>query len=95
MADSAFGGDWTGKKLDILRKYLQAYTIALKKQTYFKKIYIDAFAGTGYRTIKNADEDEYDQLSILDFEDKDKQLFLAGSASIALKIDPHSTSIFS
>lgn len=41
-----FGGKWTEEKLNIFTKYLQAYLIALQKQK-FKKIYIDAFAGTG------------------------------------------------
>ncbi len=43
-----FGGDWTDRKLEVLAKYLQRYTTALKN-TPLHKIYIDAFAGTGYR----------------------------------------------
>ncbi len=41
-----FGGDWTIEKLDIFSSYLDAYLIALKNSK-FKKVYIDAFAGTG------------------------------------------------
>ena len=41
-----FGGDWTAQKLDILRRYLDAYTTALKDQP-FQLIYVDAFAGYG------------------------------------------------
>ncbi len=41
-----FGNSWTKEKLDLIDKYLNAYTIALKNMP-FKKIYIDAFAGTG------------------------------------------------
>jgi three-Cys-motif partner protein len=41
-----FGGDWTVEKLNIFTSYLDAYLIALQNQK-FKKIYIDAFAGTG------------------------------------------------
>lgn len=41
-----FGGNWTEKKLNIFTSYLNAYLIALQKMK-FKKIYIDAFAGTG------------------------------------------------
>ncbi|MBU4201002.1 MAG: hypothetical protein KKG09_03200 [Verrucomicrobia bacterium] len=44
----AFGGDWTEIKLGMLGDYLNAYTTALKAQP-FAKLYIDAFAGTGYR----------------------------------------------
>lgn len=48
-----FGGDWTVEKLEIFTGYLDAYLIALKNMN-FKKIYIDAFAGTG--TITTRDE---------------------------------------
>lgn len=41
-----FGGGWTQTKLDIFTNYLEAYLLALKNQK-FRKIYIDAFAGTG------------------------------------------------
>lgn len=44
-----FGGDWTIEKLDILTGYLDAYLIALKNMR-FKKVYVDAFAGTGHIT---------------------------------------------
>lgn len=47
-----FGGEWTIEKLDILTGYLDAYLVALKNMK-FKKIYIDAFAGTG--TITTSD----------------------------------------
>ena len=46
MTSQKFGGDWTAKKLNIFTSYLDAYLIALQNQK-FKKIYIDAFAGTG------------------------------------------------
>jgi hypothetical protein len=49
-----FGGDWTEKKLGVLEKYLTAYTTALKNQP-FKKVYMDAFAGTGYRELKSVE----------------------------------------
>lgn len=41
-----FGGDWTEKKLNIFTNYLDAYLTALQNRK-FKKVYIDAFAGTG------------------------------------------------
>jgi len=41
-----FGGDWTIEKLNILSDYLDFYLKALKSQP-FKKVYIDAFAGSG------------------------------------------------
>lgn len=47
-----FGGDWTIEKLKIFTEYLDAYLIALKNMK-FKKIYIDAFAGTGAITTRD------------------------------------------
>jgi three-Cys-motif partner protein len=48
LDDSAprFGGSWTAIKLEALRKYLSAYTTALKRKS-FRLLYIDAFAGAG------------------------------------------------
>lgn len=79
-----FGGTWTEIKLNILKGYLSAYTGALKNQT-FKKIYIDAFAGTGYCKIKDIEQHD-DQLCI--FEDAEVQEYIEGSARIALKTEP-------
>jgi three-Cys-motif partner protein len=42
-----YGGSWTIEKLEILERYLDAYTRALKNKS-FNLMYIDAFAGTGY-----------------------------------------------
>ena len=51
-----FGGNWTEEKLNIFTSYLDAYLIALQNQK-FKKIYIDAFAGTG--EIETSDGEQY------------------------------------
>ena len=51
-----FGGNWTEEKLNIFTSYLDAYIIALQNQK-FKKIYIDAFAGTG--EIETSDGGQY------------------------------------
>ena len=51
-----FGGDWTEEKLNLFTRYLDAYLIALQNQK-FKKIYIDAFAGTG--GIETSDGDQH------------------------------------
>jgi len=40
-----FGGPWTLKKIEILKKYLNFYTTALRD--HFTLYYADAFAGTG------------------------------------------------
>lgn len=50
-----FGGPWTEEKLDRVSGYLQVYSTALKNM-FFERIYIDAFAGTGYRASKGEGE---------------------------------------
>ena len=56
-----FGGDWTRRKLDLIERYLDAYTTALKERPSklepFKLLYIDAFAGTGQVEIATDDEE--------------------------------------
>jgi three-Cys-motif partner protein len=51
-SEQKFGGDWTIEKLDIFSSYLEAYLTALKNYK-FKKVYIDAFAGTGNITSRD------------------------------------------
>jgi three-Cys-motif partner protein len=76
-----FGGSWTDDKLNRLRKYLSAYTTALKRQR-FRLLYIDAFAGTGYRTTRDG-SDTY-QL----FQSSDDAELAKGSARVALEVNP-------
>jgi len=80
-----FGGDWTQQKLEMLQKYLQAYTTALKNQ-WFSIAYVDAFAGTGYVEIAARSEGEamlFDEIA-----NEEPQRFLDGSARIALNVSP-------
>lgn len=67
-----FGGDWTEEKLECVSKYLHSYTQIMKEREYHFA-YIDAFAGTGYRELKNS-------------EDIEIPAFLAGSARKALEV---------
>ncbi len=89
-----FGGDWTSAKLDVIAKYLRAYTTALKnqpsKERPFRKIYVDAFAGTGYREAQRDDETAGGQQGLLlpDLAGDEPQAFLDGSARLALKTEP-------
>jgi len=50
-----FGGHWTVEKLNILSDYLEFYVDALKKQP-FRKVYIDAFAGSGKVETRSGEE---------------------------------------
>jgi three-Cys-motif partner protein len=45
-------GPWSEIKLDIIRKYVPAYSMVLAKQHGFYHIYIDAFAGLGFHKSK-------------------------------------------
>jgi three-Cys-motif partner protein len=89
-----FGGAWTTAKLDVLAKYLASYTAALheklSKGRPFRKAYIDACAGTGYRDAKRDDESGKPSQEPLfpDLAKKEPQALLDGSARLALKTEP-------
>lgn len=87
-SEHKFGGPWTGQKLAVLKKYLAAYTTALKN-TSFKKIYVDAFAGSGQIVSQGRSKWEYveDLFNVKD-EDAGPMEILKGSASIALEAQP-------
>ena len=72
-----YGGPWTQVKIEALQKYLPAYTTALKNTGFFL-IYVDAFAGTGYRNIQH----ESDLLNPAE------EVTLDGSAVVALNTTP-------
>ncbi len=77
MDDIEYGGSWTHAKLDILKRYLNAYTTALKDQP-FRLTYVDAFAGSGFWTPRSAD--------YLEDAAKFREMW-KGSAAIALDVD--------
>lgn len=76
-----FGGGWTQEKLAQLEGYLRFYQQALKYQQ-FSKIYIDAFAGTGYRTSPRRSTNQ----ALLGFPELDE--VMRGSAVVALGVEP-------
>lgn len=83
-----FGGDWTTRKLNVLAEYLRSYTTALKK-TRFQKLYVDAFAGTGYREIRREDDAKSSQNPLFpELAEPEPQSLLDGSARIALRTEP-------
>lgn len=85
-----FGGNWTEQKLAMLEKYLNAYVTVMKKQSFFTKMYIDAFAGTGYR--EETGSSVFDDGGLFgdapSSDDDDAKGYLDGSARIALKVEP-------
>jgi three-Cys-motif partner protein len=83
----SFGGRWTDKKLELVHKYLRAYTIIFDRNPNAQKlhtIYLDAFAGTGYRNLPSAHEENL----LLELGEEETQDFLKGSARIALEVEP-------
>jgi three-Cys-motif partner protein len=83
-----FGGDWTEAKLGVIAKYLRDYTKVLKNQS-FKKTYIDAFAGTGYREAHAEGEGlQTHGLLLPDLAEREPQALLEGSAHMALRTEP-------
>lgn len=81
-----FGGNWTEQKLNVLEKYLAAYTTALKNSP-FKTAYIDAFAGTGYRTEREEGVAGSPML-FGDLVAEEPQQLLDGSVARALRVVP-------
>lgn len=84
-----FGGGWTTDKLERVRKYLAAYTTIFARNPRAQKltpVYVDAFAGTGYRSKPHqlgANTPLFAELTEPETDD-----FLKGSARIALEVEP-------
>lgn len=92
-----FGGDWTEQKLDRLRKYLPAFMKVMHRhpvaRQHFRTMYVDAFAGTGYRQPKSSPSGELIDFALEYDEDEalaspETRQYLEGSALIALETDP-------
>jgi three-Cys-motif partner protein len=78
-----FGGQHTELKLSIVESYLRAFSTALTRR-FSRLIYIDAFAGTGFRTVRVAARDGglFDEPVAESIEQR------RGSAQIAIDIVP-------
>ena len=82
-----FGGAWTEEKLDRVRKYLAAYTTIFTQNARaatLRTIYVDAFAGTGYRTASS----QHTSTALPLFADEDATSLQQGSAASALETEP-------
>ncbi|MBI4470214.1 MAG: three-Cys-motif partner protein TcmP [Acidobacteria bacterium] len=93
-ATPRFGGDWTTCKLNVLGGYLRSYTTALRDKPTatkpFRKAYIDAFAGTGYRDERSDESRVFSPENLLlpDLAGPEPASLLDGSARIALQTEP-------
>lgn len=90
-----FGGSWTDTKLEVLKRYLAAYNQALKRKPSaarpFKRAYIDAFAGSGYRlpsTAATVADAGQGGLEFPDLAEPEPQTLLDGSARLSLQVEP-------
>lgn len=86
MTTHQFGGQWTEEKLKRIKKYLSAYMTIFNKNEKASKlntIYVDAFAGTGFRNPEKADKNFLPL-----FDDNDAIELQKGSAHIALESEP-------
>lgn len=86
-AEHRFGGGWTEIKLDAVSDYLGFYTSALKARPSpdnpFETWYVDAFAGTGDRTVEVGDAGMFASPDATP-----QQIRLDGSARRAIAVDP-------
>lgn len=87
LAEHRFGGSWTEIKLNAVSDYLNFYTGALKARPSptdpFETWYVDAFAGTGDRTVEDGPKGLFTVgEGLLD------RVRLEGSARRALAVDP-------
>lgn len=89
MAHHEFGGNWTDRKLERVRGYLSAYTRIFAGNVRARKltaIYVDAFAGTGYRAQRRSAGGR--ALPFPELADPEAEAFLKGSARLALEVEP-------
>lgn len=91
MVEPRFGGPWTEEKLNRLKKYLSAYTNIFTQNLnakYFNTMYVDAFAGSGFRRKLDSKDDEEYSLFSADV-DPDADSLRKGSVHVALETVPH------
>lgn len=80
-----FGGNWTQQKLELLQKYLSAYTRIFdrnERARFFRTTYVDAFAGTGYMQIAERDPGLFNENL------HDLDTYQKGSVIRALEVQP-------
>jgi three-Cys-motif partner protein len=91
MAGHEFGGEWTRRKLAIMKAYLEFYTKVLtqagRQGPNFETWYIDAFAGTGDHKLTGVGAAMWDYRTLEEYE-ASFDVTMDGSARIALNIDP-------
>src|SRR5437763_4194284 len=80
-----FGGSWTQEKLELLQKYLRAYTTIFARNpqaAYFDTAYVDAFAGTGTLAVPDLPQGMFPELL------EGVEEYQKGSVRRALEVEP-------
>ena len=88
-SQEVFGSlDSTGKKLNIIKTYLEMYQKSVGSLNWSKTHYVDAFAGTG--EIKTTKPKNDKQTALFEHEIyEEAKTVIEGSTKIALNIEPH------
>lgn len=89
-------GPWAAEKLDSLRRGLEYWTTRLKNQPYWRKLYIDAFAGPGLSQVRTRPREDAEAVApiadlFVDPEDshdpqEEEIIYLKGSPRVALDL---------
>jgi len=93
-------GPWAKEKLELLRRYLEAYTTILRTKNFQDFYYIDAFAGAGQAPLRQPKQVNNAQLLGLEIasyrlNDEGEISYVKGSPRIALELKhPFSKYIF-
>lgn len=86
-SDLAEVGPWAEQKLAALARYLEYYTTVLKKQTWCRTVYFDAFAGGGTSNLRTPADVDSSNISLWDEERPPEQTqIVVGSPRRALEI---------
>jgi len=88
MPDQRFGGPWTDIKQNVLEKYLRAYTQIFKsnpKARYYRTVYVDAFAGSGFRAVRQKENVSRQGLFFEVLKQREQEA-RKGSAMLALEL---------
>ncbi len=87
----SFGGSWTEDKLKRIDDYLDAYMTIFAGNLKASKLntnYVDAFAGTGFRSSPVTEDHAEGSLFEDVLKDPEADSLKKGSAYVALKTDP-------
>jgi len=83
---SDWGGYWTEKKLNAFIKYVKAYLAIMKKQSQWKLIYFDGFAGSGERRTKKEEDSLFSMFNLFEQMDEEEENVYQGAAERVVRL---------